>query len=186
MPGLRLMGREVVRSSGAAELDPLRLTIDVRGLGISGYQAGDWLRAACHVDIGSADQCHIGGQITHADDDQTEAMLISALQRLTVQHTRIEPRPQAELPPLRSLELETVMLPRDAFFGRVEQVPVDQAVGRTAAEMASPYPPGVPVFAPGEVINQAALDYLTTGVKAGMLIPDAADPTMKTIRVVAA
>jgi arginine/lysine/ornithine decarboxylase len=77
------------------------------------------------------------------------------------------------------------MLPRDAFFARVEQVPVDRAAGRIAAEIVSPYPPGVPVLAPGERISQQVLDYLTTGVAAGMLIPDAADPEMKTVRVVA-
>ena len=77
------------------------------------------------------------------------------------------------------------MRPRDAFFARVEQVPVDQAVGRVAAELVSPYPPGVPVLAPGERISQEAVDYLTTGVAAGMLVPDAADPEMKTLRVVA-
>jgi arginine/lysine/ornithine decarboxylase len=77
------------------------------------------------------------------------------------------------------------MPPRDAFFARTEQVPADQAVGRVAAEMASPYPPGVPVYAPGEVITAEAIDYLSTGVQAGMLIPDVADPSLKTVRVVA-
>jgi arginine decarboxylase len=89
------------------------------------------------------------------------------------------------LPEPRSLELENVMTPRDAFFARVEQVPVEDAVGRVAAEMVSPYPPGVPVLAPGELISQEAVDYLTTGVAAGMLVPDAADSSMKTLRVVA-
>jgi arginine/lysine/ornithine decarboxylase len=77
------------------------------------------------------------------------------------------------------------MLPRDAFFGRVEQVPVDKAVGRVAAEMASPYPPGVPVLAPGELITAEAVEYLTSGLRAGMLIPDTADPELKSLRVVA-
>jgi arginine decarboxylase len=89
------------------------------------------------------------------------------------------------LPEPRSLELENVMTPRDAFFARVEQVPVEDAVGRVAAEMVSPYPPGVPMLAPGELISQEAVDYLTTGVAAGMLVPDAADSSMKTLRVVA-
>ena len=77
------------------------------------------------------------------------------------------------------------MLPRDAFFGRVEQVPVEEAAGRVAAEMVSPYPPGVPVLAPGEILDADVLDYLVTGVQAGMLVPDAADPTLQTVRVVA-
>ncbi|MFE0360998.1 hypothetical protein [Streptomyces griseoaurantiacus] len=49
----------------------------------------------------------------------------------------------------------------------------------------SPCPPGVPVVAPGEVITREVVDYLTSGVAAGMLIPDAADPTARTFRVTA-
>ncbi|MGY1741528.1 MULTISPECIES: Orn/Lys/Arg family decarboxylase [unclassified Blastococcus] len=78
----------------------------------------------------------------------------------------------------------TTQAPRDAFFARVEQVPVSEAVGRVSAEMVSPYPPGVPVLAPGERITAEAVDYLTTGVRAGMLVPDAADPSMESLRVV--
>jgi arginine decarboxylase len=42
------------------------------------------------------------------------------------------------------------------------------------------------VITPGEVIDEDVLAYLRTGVDAGMLVPDAADPTMKSVRVVAA
>jgi arginine/lysine/ornithine decarboxylase len=185
LPGLSLMGREVVRPGGAFDLDPLVLTIDVRGLGITGYQAGDWLRTECSVDIGSADACRISGRITHADDDDTERELVDALRALVDGAASMERPPRVDLPEPRSLELEQAMTPRDAFFARVEQVPVAEAVGRVAAELVSPYPPGVPVLAPGERISREAVDYLTSGVAAGMLIPDAADPSMETLRVVA-
>jgi arginine/lysine/ornithine decarboxylase len=185
IPGLRLMGEEVLRPQGAFQLDPLRFAADVRGLGISGYQAGDWLRAACHVDVGSADACRIGWQITHADDDETERRLVEALQRLGDEAGHMEGEPQAQLPSRAGLELENAMIPRDAFFGPAESVPARQAVGRIGAEMLSPYPPGVPVVAPGEVISADAVDYLTTGAAAGALMPDAADPSLATIRVVA-
>ena len=185
MDGLNLMGREVVRPQGAFDLDPLALTIDVRDLGITGYQAVDWLRANCQVDIGSADACRMGARLTHGDDDDTEQRLVEALRRLVGESHTIEPPPQVQLPPPQSFELENVMLPRDAFFGPVEQVPVKKAAGRVAAEMVSPYPPGVPVLAPGELINAEVLDYLTSGTAAGMLIPDAADGSVQTLRVVA-
>ena len=45
-------------------------------------------------------------------------------------------------------------------------------------------PPGVPVLAPGERIDAEVLDCLTSGTPAGMLIPDAADPSLTTLRVV--
>ncbi|MGY1831540.1 aminotransferase class I/II-fold pyridoxal phosphate-dependent enzyme [Geodermatophilus sp. SYSU D01180] len=184
LPGVQLMGREVVGPGMAFDLDPLVLTIDVRELGITGYQAGDWLRAERHVDIGSADACRISARLTHADDDETEATLVEALRALVDGARSMERPPRVDLPEPRALELENAMTPRDAFFGRVEQVPIAEAAGRVVAEMVSPYPPGVPVLAPGERVSQEALDYLTSGVEAGMLVPDAADPTMKSLRVV--
>jgi len=185
MPGLDLMGREVVRPGGAFDLDPLVLTMDVRGLGITGYQAGDWLRAERHVDVGSMDACRISARITHADDEETEHILVAALAALVDGADAMERPPAVDLPEPRTLELTNAMTPREAFFAPAEQLPVADAVGRVAAEMVSPYPPGVPVLAPGEVISQEAVDYLTTGVQAGMLIPDAADSSMETLRVVA-
>src|SRR4051794_12272560 len=185
MDGLGLMGREVVQPGAAFDLDPLVMTIDVRGLGITGYQASEWLRAERHVDIGSADACRISARLTHADDDETERILIDSLRALVEDARSIAKPPRVGLPAPPSLELENAMTPRDAFFARVEQVPIDEAAGRVVAEMVSPYPPGVPLLAPGEVVSQEAVDYLVTGVAAGMLIPDAADSSMKSLRVVA-
>jgi arginine/lysine/ornithine decarboxylase len=42
----------------------------------------------------------------------------------------------------------------------------------------------LPLLLPGERINQAAIDYLRNEVEAGMVLPDPADSTLKTIRVV--
>ncbi|MFI1422302.1 aminotransferase class I/II-fold pyridoxal phosphate-dependent enzyme [Streptomyces sp. NPDC020731] len=185
MPGLRLMGPEVVEAGLTAELDLLKITIDVRELGISGMQAAEWLRAHCHVDVGSSDTCRISGQITHADNDRTETLLVDSLHRLVDTADAIEGRPPVRLPEPHALELEQAVLPRDAFFAEAEHVPADKAVGRVAAELLSPYPPGVPVVAPGEVITAEVVDYLRSGVAAGMLVPDSADPTIETLRVTA-
>jgi arginine/lysine/ornithine decarboxylase len=65
-------------------------------------------------------------------------------------------------------------------------VPADEAAGRVAAEQITPYPPGIPAILPGERINAAVVEYLRTGAEAGMVLPDPADPTVKTIRVVRA
>jgi arginine decarboxylase len=76
------------------------------------------------------------------------------------------------------------MLPRDAFFATKETVEADKAAGRICAEQITPYPPGIPVIIPGERITAELLDYLRTGLAAGMQLPDPADPSLDTIRVV--
>src|SRR4051812_16900072 len=105
MEGLALMGREVVRPGGAFDLDPLGFTIDVRPLGITEYQAGEWLRANCHVDIGSFDPCRISARITHADDEESERRLVESLRELTARADTIDRAPAVALPSPRGLEL---------------------------------------------------------------------------------
>ncbi|MEU3778215.1 ornithine decarboxylase [Streptomyces sp. NPDC032472] len=185
LPGLRVMDREVVREGLAADLDPLKIVIDVRELGVSGMQACEWLRANRHVDVGGSDTCRISASITHADDDRTEEILLSALRALVDAADSIAARSPVRLPKPAALELEQAMRPRDAFFAEVEHVPAERAAGRVSAESVSPYPPGVPVIAPGEVITEEVVDYLRSGVEHGVLVPDAADPSVRTLRVVA-
>ncbi len=64
-------------------------------------------------------------------------------------------------------------------------MPTEHAAGRVAAEQITPYPPGIPVVVPGERLNEAVIDYLRSGVGAGMTLPDPAHPTVKRFRVVA-
>lgn len=87
------------------------------------------------------------------------------------------------MPSPGELRLEQVCLPRDAYFGETEDVPASAAAGRIVAEMLTPYPPGIPAALPGERLDAPVVRYLTSGVRAGMNVPDAADPELKTIRV---
>jgi arginine/lysine/ornithine decarboxylase len=182
--GLDLMGREVVGPGMAFDLDPLVFTIDFRRLGISGFQAAEIARSRHRVDFGASDSHRVTARFTHSDGQDTADVLVSCLEALAREVAGVEAPHRVQLPSPGGLELETVMRPRDAFFAEVEQVPVSAAVGRVGAEMVSPYPPGVPVIAPGERITDEVVDYLTSAVAAGALISEAADPEMKTLRVV--
>ena len=93
--------------------------------------------------------------------------------------------PRVDVPEPSAIRLPQTCLPRGAYFAAVEDVAAGTVVGRVAAEMLTPYPPGIPVVLPGERITAPVLDYLRYGVAAGMNIPDAADPELRTVRVVA-
>lgn len=182
--GLHVPGDELIRAEASHDLDPLHVLIDVSELGISGYQAADWLRAEHRIDVGLNDHRRIEATLTQADDDGTAARLLDALADLASSAPALPRAPKVSLPSSRDLEMDTVMLPRDAFFGPVETVPLAEAAGRIAAEQVTPYPPGVPAVLPGERLNDGVLEYLRTGSEAGMVLPDPADPEFKTVRVV--
>lgn len=169
----------------AADFDPLPVVMDIRELGTTGYRAADWLREHHHVDAHLSDHRRISAQLTHADDEEAVGRLLTALRDLADHAGTLCDAPQVVVPSPAELRMEQARLPRDAYFARHEKVPVAEASGRIAAEMITPYPPGIPAALPGERLTEPLLRYLTTGVAAGMFLPDAADPHLKTVRVVA-
>lgn len=186
LPGLLPLGpAELVGHGRAFTYDPLMIVIDVAGLGTSGYALADRLRERFQILVGLADHRRIIVQLSQADTEQSCVELLNALADLVEQKPVLPPPPGIALPSPTGLTLDTVMSPRDAFFGPVERVPLEEAAGRIAAETASPCPPGVPVLCPGERIGREAAEYLRTGVAGGMYVPDATDPTLRTLRVVA-
>jgi arginine/lysine/ornithine decarboxylase len=92
----------------------------------------------------------------------------------------------APLPTRRDLRTEQAMIPRDAFFARTELVSPRDAIGRVSAELVTPYPPGIPAVAPGEVYSEAIVDYLEEVVANGAFVEGAADQALDKLRVVAA
>nr|WP_262928509.1 hypothetical protein [Streptomyces sp. TRM68416] len=178
-------GRDDLCGAGLAhDLDPLPCVIEVEGLGISGFRAADWLRQHRDIDVHLSDHRRIGTQVTHADDEGTVGELLGALEDLAQAASGLRPVPPVEVPDPAELRLEQACAPRDAFFGPVEEVPTDRAAGRVAAEMITPYPPGIPVVLPGERLTEPVLRYLLTGRDAGMNLPDPSDPGLGTVRVV--
>lgn len=184
LDGLRVHGREDFCGPGRAfDLDPLQIVVDVTALGTTGYRLADWLRERHAINLHLADHRRISAQLTHADDDRSTDTLLTALSDMVAHAADLRPAPEVEVPDPRELRLEQVVLPRDAYFGRTEQVPLHKAVGRITAEMLTPYPPGIPAALPGERLNDAVVCYLGSGVEAGMVVPDAADPKLASLRV---
>ncbi|MFF1828503.1 aminotransferase class I/II-fold pyridoxal phosphate-dependent enzyme [Paenarthrobacter sp. NPDC058040] len=185
LQGIHVLGPELIRAEASHDLDPLHVLMDVSELGISGYQAADWLRAECRLDVGLSDHRRIEATLSQSDNEEsTDRLLVGLRQLIDAAPDMPKPKP-VQLPEWKDLEADAVMLPRDAFFGPVENVPFEEAAGRIAAEQITPYPPGIPAVLPGERINQPVLDYLRSGVEAGMVLPDPADPGLGTVRVVA-
>jgi arginine decarboxylase len=186
LPGLTVMDRDHLVGPGLADdHDPLKIVLDLFELGRSGYHFNEWMREHHRIDLGLSDHRRVSAQLTVADDEDTAGRLVAAIADAVEHADQLPPLPAIDLPAPGELELEQAVLPRDAFFGPAEHVPVDKAAGRIAAEMLSPYPPGVPAVLPGEVITDTVLDYLRSGLSAGMVLPDASDSKLDTVRVLA-
>jgi lysine decarboxylase len=63
-------------------------------------------------------------------------------------------------------------------------VQAHEAIGRISADLIAPYPPGVAVIAPGELLTKVILDGLAATKSAGVRIAYATDPSLTSYRVV--
>ena len=180
--GCALLGDDLIGQPGIAGWDPLRIVIDVRRTGCTGYEVASALRASYDIYVELA---------THA----TLVLVlglgqpVEQLERLAHDFAetvrRIE-RPAEAIVISRApaaLAHETVLAPRDAFLGNGETVRVDDAIGRISCESIAGYPPGVPALLPGERVTAEVVSYLRELTAAGARLHGAADPTFATVRV---
>ncbi|MCB8957266.1 MAG: aminotransferase class V-fold PLP-dependent enzyme [Nocardioides sp.] len=163
-------------------VDPLKLTLALSGTGADGNAVEQDLLAA-GLPVESADRDVIVAIVSLADTADTLRALTTALVR-SLERRRGAPRPVVG-PAVYGVDPTADLLPRQAFFAAAETVPLADATGRTCAELVAPYPPGIPVLAPGERITASALAALDQARRAGVRVAYAADPSLQTLRVVA-
>jgi arginine decarboxylase len=163
-------------------VDPAKLVVLLAGAGADGYAVeADLIAAGMPVELGDRDM--IVPIITIADDEDTVARFTGTLLAAIERHRGPPRRPDPS--PAWSVSPEMAIPPREAFFAPNETVGADAAAGRISAELVAPYPPGIPVLAPGEVITGDALAALRAAKAQGGRIAYAADPTLATFQVIA-
>jgi arginine decarboxylase len=187
IPELRVIGtQELATRPGVAGVDPTHVLIETEPIGLTGYQADDWLRDERQIDVELVDHRRIMALVTFAHGEAEVDRFVRALRDLVDAHATSDGGTGVrKLPSRPQLRTEQGMSPREAFFSSVETVDADEAVGRVSAEMITPYPPGIPTVAPGEVYNHATLAYLQELVAHGAFVEGATDPTLNQIRVTA-
>lgn len=163
-------------------VDPTRLVLVLPGTGADGRAVeADLVGAGLPVEL--ADRDTVVAMTTIADTTSTVDRLVAVLLDSLARH-RGRARPVAASG-VWAVDPETALSPREAFFAVRETVPATRALGRVSAELVAPYPPGIPVLAPGEVVTTDALEALREARAAGSRIAYAADPTLTTLDVVA-
>jgi arginine/lysine/ornithine decarboxylase len=187
VPELEVVGTDHLRGlPGVTAADPTHVLIEVKSVGLTGFEADDWLRDERQIDVELADHRRIMPLVTFAHGEKEIDRLVHALRDLVDEQGEPgEGTDVARLPSRRELRTEQAMLPRDAFFARTEHVKPSDGVGRVSAELVTPYPPGIPAIAPGEVYNAAIVDYLEEIVANGGFVEGAADQALDRLRVVA-
>lgn len=187
--GIRLLDLPSAQP-GFTSLDPTRLTVDVQALGLSGFEADEMLcdRHGVIAELPSLHGLTFILSLGNREDDIDR--LVQSFQALA-REAPSPASPAANFPVHdNSQDLSGKMTPtlactpRQAFYGQQQDVAIAEAIGQPSAETVCPYPPGIPVLLPGEVVTSAAVHYLRQIQTEGGIISGCADETLSTLRVV--
>ena len=133
-------------------VDPVRLTLSAMDLGYTGEELAQHLRTQ-GVEPEYADRLWMTLIPTIMNEERDFEKLEHALRSLA-------PRPPLTVRTEHAVLPDVAMTPRQALLSPQEKIPVEQAVGRIAADAHCPCPPGVPVVMAGEVIDRRIQGFL--------------------------
>lgn len=167
-------------STAGCPVDPTKLTVILPGTGADGVTLGQELWRLGHGPE-SADHDTLVFTVSVADEPEWIVEFGDLLAHLIETH-RGDRRAASPLSVWR-VEPKVVLTPREAFLRGRRRVSVHDAIGEVSAEQFCPYPPGVPLLAPGELVTREALDAIRA---ASMFcrIAYCSDPSLETILIV--
>ncbi|MQL68364.1 hypothetical protein Taro_000648, partial [Colocasia esculenta] len=205
IPGISVLGAGASTNifSGFPVLDPLRLTVRVSELGLSGFEAADMLEQQHRIAnelAGARTVTYALGLGTRREDVER---LVSGFKHLSASFLLtgkncnfiINKKNNFIINKNNSFILNdqgpgvfadilTRVSPREAFFAKkMRKVEIWRSAGEVCGELICPYPPGIPVLAPGEIITEGAIEYLLGLRDSGAVISGATDHQLSSIIV---
>ncbi|MDN5331678.1 MAG: arginine decarboxylase [Tepidanaerobacteraceae bacterium] len=155
------VGSELKGQGGIYDVDLSRLMVNVSIAGYTGFFVERILRTRFKIYAEYADYCNVYFILTGGNTLADVARLISSLKRFGLRKKKL--RPVVFTPDVP----ESAMSPQEAYFSPAEKVKLENAVGRIAKDALIPYPPGVPIICPGEVIQKQHVEIIGEIKKAG-------------------
>lgn len=165
----------------SGRFDPSKIVLRVQQLGASGVEIENQLiSAGIRVEMADRDTIVFLATIADTAEDFSHLrdVLIPILKKAQLQRRESAAALSWSVTPQRGISM------RDAYFADTEMVAAGDAIGRISADLIAPYPPGVAVVAPGEVLTKSIVDGLAASKAAGVRIAYATDATLERYRVV--
>lgn len=162
-------------------VDPLKLTLWVPHTGTTGaaISAELWNQG---IGVEAADADTLIMTVSIADNPEVLDDVVDSLTTI-IEKLRGTPREPAPAATWR-VQPDVVLTPRDAYFAHRRRLPLREAIGEVSTEQFCPYPPGVPLLAPGERVTEEVVEAIDVAGRSTRMAY-CSDPTAETIEVVA-
>ncbi|MBC7324434.1 MAG: aminotransferase class I/II-fold pyridoxal phosphate-dependent enzyme, partial [Moorella sp. (in: Bacteria)] len=120
--GLNIMGEEVTTLPGCVALDPTKITVNVQGLGLSGYEMESLLRREYRIQVELSDLYNTLLLVSIGDDRETAGPLVAAFKDIAGKHSL--KNVVRFCPPLPAIPAMAVS-PRQAFYSQTRSIELE-------------------------------------------------------------
>lgn len=161
--------------------DKTKIFISTINMGLIGYELETILREEYNIQVelsnyyGSLLICTIGN-----DNDDFKS-LETALNEISEKYRTNRNIEKIEYPnniPVKKLT------PREAFYKEKKSVKIYESVGKICGEYIIPYPPGISLTSPGEIITKEIIDYILFCKEKGMNVSGLKDYSLGQIQII--
>ncbi|NMM61118.1 aminotransferase class I/II-fold pyridoxal phosphate-dependent enzyme [Clostridium sp. P21] len=182
IPGFYCFGDEILGNEGVFALDPTKITITCRDLGITGYDLDMILSNKYHIQLELSDLYNVLAVGSFGDTEYSINALINALKEISRQYYG-NGNKKSDFIDIPSIPKQ-IRIPREAFNGTKTAVPLKESIGMISGEFLMAYPPGIPILCPGEEITKEIIDYVQKLKQTGLYVQGTEDPEVEIIKVV--
>lgn len=154
--GIRCLGEEIIGKYNIVDFDRTKLTVNVSGIGITGTDAEKILRDKFNIQVEMSDTINILAMVTLADGEGEINSLIQGirgLENLRNKRSFIKVEKLPDIP-------EMILKPSDAVRRNKRLIPLVKSKGYISGDFIIPYPPGVPLICPGELIKNDMVKHI--------------------------
>ena len=161
--------------------DKTKIFISTINMGLIGYELETILREEYNIQVelsnyyGSLLICTIG------NDNNDFKSLETALNEISEKYRTNKNIEKIEYPnniPVKKLT------PREAFYKEKKSVKIYESVGKICGEYIIPYPPGISLTSPGEIITNEIIDYMLFCKEKGMNVSGLKDSNLGQIQII--
>jgi arginine/lysine/ornithine decarboxylase len=182
IPDIYCFGREVIGQYNIVDFDPTKVTINFKNFGMPGTRIADILRKHYRIQVELSDLYNILAMATIGDERENYDRLYDAIYDISVKYKN--EREIRDIPQVTWKMPYQALSPREAVYEPMEMVDFTSSNGRVSAEIIAPYPPGIPVILPGEIITSDIIENILKVKEAGIKINGPRDQKLEKIAVI--
>ena len=163
------------------DMDKTKIFISLKNIGMTGYELDEILRSEYKIQCELSN--HYGSLLicTIGNEEEDFICLETALKDILNKYKNKGAIDDTDYP----VSIPKMKLtPREAFYKEKKRVKLKDSIGKISGEYIIPYPPGISLISPGEIISEEIITYIHQGLKDGMIISGIKDSNLEFIDII--